>query len=114
MFHTYSFLIKKQNKQRKLFKYKQKCPKFTEVNEQSSGNFTCTATNSIAEDSIVYTVKVVMPPGAPALSLQYTTATSIKLHWRIPETDQPVLGKKYMILLWMVEDSICTWMDALF
>lgn len=42
----------------------------------------------------MYTVKVVMPPGAPALSLQYTTATSIKLHWRMPETDQPVLGEK--------------------
>ncbi|XP_045780750.1 Down syndrome cell adhesion molecule-like protein Dscam2 [Maniola jurtina] len=65
-----------------------------EVNEQSSGNFTCTATNSIGEDSIVYVVKAVLPPGAPALSLQYTTATSIKLHWSLPasDTDQPVLG----------------------
>ncbi|CAH2101996.1 unnamed protein product [Euphydryas editha] len=63
-----------------------------EVNEQSSGNFTCTATNSIGEDSIVYSVRAVRPPGAPALSLQYTTATSIKLHWRMPESDQPVLG----------------------
>ncbi|CAH0727689.1 unnamed protein product, partial [Brenthis ino] len=63
-----------------------------EVNEQSSGNFTCTATNSIGEDSIVYTVRAVLPPGAPALSLQYTTATSIKLHWRMPDSDQPVLG----------------------
>ncbi|XP_052738089.1 cell adhesion molecule Dscam2 isoform X2 [Bicyclus anynana] len=65
-----------------------------EVNEQSSGNFTCTATNSIGEDSIVYVVKAVLPPGAPQLSLQYTTATSIKLHWSLPtsDIDQPVLG----------------------
>ncbi|CAK1540390.1 unnamed protein product [Leptosia nina] len=63
-----------------------------EVNEHSSGNFTCTAHNSIGEDSIVYVVVVVLPPGAPALSLQYTTATSIKLHWRLPTDTTPVLG----------------------
>ncbi|CAG9581989.1 unnamed protein product, partial [Danaus chrysippus] len=63
-----------------------------EVNSESSGNFTCTATNSIGEDSIVYSVKAEKPPSAPALSLQYTTATSIKLHWRLVDNEQPVLG----------------------
>nr|XP_049692182.1 Down syndrome cell adhesion molecule-like protein Dscam2 [Helicoverpa armigera] len=64
-----------------------------EVNEQSSGNFTCTASNTIGEDSIVYVVAAIMPPAAPALSLQYTTTSSIKLHWQLPgETTEPILG----------------------
>ncbi|XP_047520750.1 Down syndrome cell adhesion molecule-like protein Dscam2 isoform X2 [Pieris napi] len=63
-----------------------------EVNEHSSGNFTCTAHNSIGEDSVTYVVNVVLPPGAPALSLQYTTASSVKLHWRLPQDSTPVLG----------------------
>ncbi|CAG9796265.1 unnamed protein product [Diatraea saccharalis] len=64
-----------------------------EVNEQSSGNFTCTASNSIGEDSIMYTVVVVLPPSPPALSLQYTTASSIKLHWqRAADAVDPILG----------------------
>ncbi|XP_052750184.1 cell adhesion molecule Dscam2 isoform X2 [Galleria mellonella] len=64
-----------------------------EVNEQSSGNFTCTASNTIGEDSIVYVVSAVLPPGAPTLSLQYTTASSIKLHWQLPgDTTDPILG----------------------
>ncbi|XP_072938511.1 cell adhesion molecule Dscam1-like isoform X2 [Epargyreus clarus] len=64
-----------------------------EVNDQSSGNFTCTASNSIGEDSIMYMVSAILPPSAPALSLQYTTASSIKLHWRLPaDNTQPVLG----------------------
>ncbi|XP_026317870.1 Down syndrome cell adhesion molecule-like protein Dscam2 isoform X2 [Hyposmocoma kahamanoa] len=65
-----------------------------EVNEQSSGNFTCTASNTIGEDSIVYVVSAILPPAAPALSLQYTTASSIKLHWQLAATDvnEPILG----------------------
>lgn len=66
---------------------------YTEVNEQSSGNFTCTASNTIGEDTIVYVVAAIMPPAAPALSLQYTTTSSIKLHWQLPgETSEPILG----------------------
>ncbi|XP_053609899.1 cell adhesion molecule Dscam1-like isoform X1 [Plodia interpunctella] len=64
-----------------------------EVNAESSGNFTCTASNTIGEDSIVYVVSAVLPPPAPALSLQYTTASSIKLHWQMPsDTTDPILG----------------------
>ncbi|XP_059046951.1 cell adhesion molecule Dscam2-like [Achroia grisella] len=63
------------------------------LNEQSSGNFSCTASNTIGEDTIVYVVSAVLPPAAPALSLQYTTSSSIKLHWQIPgETTDPILG----------------------
>ncbi|XP_041974799.1 Down syndrome cell adhesion molecule-like protein Dscam2 isoform X2 [Aricia agestis] len=76
-----------------------------EVNEQSVGNFTCTATNTLGEDSVVYTVTAVLPPGAPALSLQYTTATSIKLHWRLPPDSQPVLG----YILHYKENSSSEW-----
>ncbi|KAI5636739.1 immunoglobulin i-set domain-containing protein [Phthorimaea operculella] len=65
-----------------------------EVNEQSSGNFTCTASNTIGEDSIVYVVSAILPPSVPSLSLQYTTASSIKLHWQLPagEIAEPILG----------------------
>ncbi|XP_012543882.3 cell adhesion molecule Dscam2 isoform X1 [Bombyx mori] len=64
-----------------------------EVNEQSSGNFTCTASNTIGEDSIVYVVAAILPPAAPSLKLQYTTTSSIKLHWQLPsENTEPILG----------------------
>ncbi|GBO98925.1 Down syndrome cell adhesion molecule homolog [Eumeta japonica] len=64
-----------------------------EVNEESSGNFTCTATNNIGEDSITYHVVALRPPAAPALSLQYTTASSIKFHWQLArDGGSPILG----------------------
>ncbi|XP_013133341.1 PREDICTED: Down syndrome cell adhesion molecule-like protein Dscam2 [Papilio polytes] len=64
-----------------------------EVNEQSSGNFSCTASNSIGEDTVVYAVVSVAPPAAPLLSLQYTTASTVRLHWRLPaDNPHPVLG----------------------
>lgn len=64
-----------------------------EVNEQSSGNFTCTASNTIGEDSIVYVVAAILPPAAPTLSLQYTTTSSIKLHWQLlGDSTEPILG----------------------
>ncbi|XP_061709196.1 cell adhesion molecule Dscam2 isoform X4 [Cydia pomonella] len=64
-----------------------------EVNEQSSGNFTCTASNTLGEDAITYSVVAVLAPGAPALTLQYTTASSARLHW-LPPADggSPLLG----------------------
>ncbi|XP_049878899.1 Down syndrome cell adhesion molecule-like protein Dscam2 [Pectinophora gossypiella] len=66
----------------------------TEVNEQSSGNFTCTASNALGEDAIVYSVTALLPPAAPALALHYTTASAIKLHWQPPPPDvtEPILG----------------------
>lgn len=67
----------------------------SEVNEQSSGNFTCTATNTIGEDSITYTVVAILPPAPPSLGLQYTTASSIKLHWQLArDGGSPILGKR--------------------
>ncbi|KAH9634763.1 hypothetical protein HF086_013623 [Spodoptera exigua] len=70
-------------------------PSSRKVNEQSSGNFTCTASNTIGEDTIVYVVVAIMPPAAPTLSLQYTTTSSIKLHWQLPgDTTEPILGPK--------------------
>lgn len=68
------------------------------MNEQSSGNFTCTASNSIGEDSIVYSVVAVLPPTPPALSLQYTTASSVKLHWqRAADAADPILGNLVLV-----------------
>ncbi|XP_033323157.1 Down syndrome cell adhesion molecule 3 isoform X4 [Megalopta genalis] len=53
--------------------------------EQSvAGNYTCSATNLFGDDSITYTVVVVMPPRTPTLELQYTTTNSIRLRWSHP------------------------------
>ncbi|KOX68634.1 Down syndrome cell adhesion molecule-like protein Dscam2 [Melipona quadrifasciata] len=53
--------------------------------EQSvAGNYTCSANNLFGDDSITYTLVVVMPPRAPILELQYTTMNSIRLRWNHP------------------------------
>ncbi|XP_046477031.1 cell adhesion molecule Dscam1 isoform X1 [Neodiprion pinetum] len=54
--------------------------------EQSvAGNYTCSANNLFGDDSVTYTVIVVMPPRAPKLELQYTTPHSIRLRWNHPD-----------------------------
>uniref|UniRef100_A0ABD2XN24 Down syndrome cell adhesion molecule-like protein Dscam2 n=1 Tax=Trichogramma kaykai TaxID=54128 RepID=A0ABD2XN24_9HYME len=54
--------------------------------EQSvAGNYTCSASNTYGDDSITYTLIVVMPPRAPTLELQYTTTDSIKFYWSHPD-----------------------------
>ncbi|XP_053986908.1 cell adhesion molecule Dscam2 isoform X2 [Hylaeus volcanicus] len=53
--------------------------------EQSvAGNYTCSASNLFGDDSITYTLVVVMPPKSPTLELQYTTTNSIRLRWSHP------------------------------
>ncbi|XP_043491862.1 Down syndrome cell adhesion molecule-like protein Dscam2 isoform X4 [Polistes fuscatus] len=54
--------------------------------EQSvAGNYTCSAKNQFGEDSVTYTLVVVMPPRSPTLELQYTTTNSIRLRWAHPD-----------------------------
>ncbi|XP_058795689.1 cell adhesion molecule Dscam2 isoform X3 [Phymastichus coffea] len=54
--------------------------------EQSvAGNYSCSASNTYGDDSITYTLIVVMPPRAPTLELQYTTTDSIKFYWNHPD-----------------------------
>ncbi|XP_066587504.1 cell adhesion molecule Dscam1 isoform X2 [Prorops nasuta] len=50
-----------------------------------AGNYTCSASNLFGDDSIIYTLFVVMPPRAPSLELQYTTTNSIRLRWSHPD-----------------------------
>ncbi|TGZ53114.1 Uncharacterized protein DBV15_05473 [Temnothorax longispinosus] len=54
--------------------------------EQSvAGNYTCSASNLFGDDSITYSLVVVMPPRAPTLELQYTTTNSIRFRWNHPD-----------------------------
>ena len=54
--------------------------------EQSvAGNYTCSASNLFGDDSITYSLVVVMPPRAPSLELQYTTTNSIRFRWNQPD-----------------------------
>jgi len=54
--------------------------------EQSvAGNYTCSASNLFGDDSITYSLVVVMPPRAPSLELQYTTTNSIRFRWNHPD-----------------------------
>lgn len=54
--------------------------------EQSvTGNYTCSASNLFGDDSITYSLVVVMPPRAPSLELQYTTTNSIRFRWNHPD-----------------------------
>ncbi|XP_063973280.1 cell adhesion molecule Dscam1 isoform X2 [Diachasmimorpha longicaudata] len=55
------------------------------IEHSVSGNYTCSASNLFGDDSITYTLVVVMPPKAPVLELQYTTTHSVKLRWNHPE-----------------------------
>lgn len=50
-----------------------------------SGNYTCSAKNLFGEDEITYTIVVLLPPGPPNLEIQFTTITSIRLHWKRPD-----------------------------
>ena len=63
-----------------------KCITYTLGLEQSvAGNYTCSTSNSHGDDSITYSLIVVMPPKAPGLDLQYTTRDSIRFNWNHPD-----------------------------
>lgn len=55
------------------------------LDQSLAGNYSCSARNLFGDDSITYTLVVVMPPKAPILELQYTTTHSVKLRWNSPE-----------------------------
>ncbi|KRT80459.1 Immunoglobulin, partial [Oryctes borbonicus] len=55
------------------------------VDYSLSGNYTCSAKNLFGEDEITYALIVVLPPNAPSLDVQYTTAKSIRIQWNQPK-----------------------------
>ncbi|XP_024944983.1 Down syndrome cell adhesion molecule-like protein Dscam2 isoform X2 [Cephus cinctus] len=55
------------------------------LDQTVTGNYTCMAKNLFGDDSITYTLVVVMPPRAPVLELQYTTTHSARLLWKHPD-----------------------------
>ncbi|XP_033228370.1 Down syndrome cell adhesion molecule-like protein Dscam2 [Belonocnema kinseyi] len=55
------------------------------LDQSVAGNYTCSVSNLFGDDSITYSLIVVMPPRAPILELQYTTTDSIKLCWNHPD-----------------------------
>lgn len=68
---------------------------FSGLEPSIAGNYTCSSSNLFGEDSIIYTVIVIMPPKTPTLELQYTTANSIKFRWSHPENGGATIqGKK--------------------
>lgn len=58
---------------------------FAGLEQSVAGNYTCSANNLFGDDSVTYTLIVVMPPRAPKLELQYTTTHSIRLRWNHPD-----------------------------
>jgi Down syndrome cell adhesion molecule len=60
--------------------------KIHSVETSLSGNYTCSAKNLFGEDEIYYHVVALKPPSAPQLSVQFTTADSIKLKWEVGES----------------------------
>jgi Down syndrome cell adhesion protein len=58
---------------------------FSALEQSVAGNYTCSVSNTYGDDSITYTLIVVMTPRAPTLELQYTTIDSIKLYWNHPD-----------------------------
>ncbi|CAH0562134.1 unnamed protein product [Brassicogethes aeneus] len=59
--------------------------KIFSVEQSLAGNYSCSAKNLFGEDEITYTLVVLMPPNSPNLEVQFTTASSIRLHWTQPE-----------------------------
>ncbi|EFN71841.1 Down syndrome cell adhesion molecule [Camponotus floridanus] len=57
----------------------------TGLEQSVAGNYTCSASNLFGDDSITYSLIVVMPPKAPLLELQYTTTNSIRFRWNHPD-----------------------------
>ncbi|XP_017776462.1 PREDICTED: Down syndrome cell adhesion molecule-like protein Dscam2 isoform X2 [Nicrophorus vespilloides] len=55
------------------------------VDQSLAGNYSCSAKNLFGEDEITYSMFVMMPPSAPNLEVQFTTAKSVRLHWSQPE-----------------------------
>lgn len=58
---------------------------FQDVDVSLTGNYTCKAINLFGEDSITYSLIVLMPPMAPEVEIEYATSNSIKVKWKEPE-----------------------------
>ncbi|ERL85186.1 hypothetical protein D910_02608, partial [Dendroctonus ponderosae] len=57
-----------------------------DVDLSMTGNYTCKAVNLFGEDSITYSLIVLMPPTAPKVKIEYTTTNSIKIKWTKPDS----------------------------
>lgn len=69
------------------------------VDYSLAGNYTCSAKNLFGEDEITYTLIVVLPPNAPTLEVQYTTAKSIRIHWTKPKDGGTIIqGNSFPII----------------
>jgi hypothetical protein len=69
------------------------------ADQSLSGNYTCSAKNLFGDDNITYTLMVLMPPSAPSLEVQFTTARSIRLHWTQPEDGGSITQGLFMVNL---------------
>ena len=67
--------------------------KLTQINSDQSGNYTCTASNSIGSESIYYLVKVQVPPQSPLISIIETFYDSLRLSWSTTDNGgSPIKG----------------------
>ncbi|XP_071054820.1 cell adhesion molecule Dscam2 [Onthophagus taurus] len=63
------------------------------ADQSLGGNYTCSAKNLFGEDAITYTLIVLLPPQAPVLEEQFTTAKSIRIRWSVPnDGGTPIQG----------------------
>lgn len=67
------------------FKYNTHLIFCLDVDASLTGNYTCIAVNLFGNDSITYTLIVLMPPSAPEVEVEYSTSNSIKVKWTKPE-----------------------------
>lgn len=58
---------------------------FTDLAKAREGNYSCIAENLFGHDQVIYTLVVLMTPGAPDVEVKYTTTRSIQLQWKVPE-----------------------------
>lgn len=62
-----------------------------DVIRQDAGDYTCTAENSIAKDSITHKLIILAPPQSPVLTLSGTTTESLTLKLKPHDTDSAPL-----------------------
>lgn len=50
-----------------------------------AGNYTCNAKNLFGEDQVVYTLIALRTPNPPKVTMQYSSADSVRIRWEKPE-----------------------------
>ncbi|KAK4310368.1 hypothetical protein Pmani_018061, partial [Petrolisthes manimaculis] len=81
------------------------------IKATSSGNYTCTAVNTVGRDEVVWMVEVVQPPAPPTLRVQFATQGAIHLAWS-PQGDGGKSITGYIIRYRLEGSGVEEWAES--